>query len=109
MENGVTRETRKRLRQRDIFRGRLCAMEGGARDMRPLCRDKAVPKQMAGQPHPGPWLTKGFTGEKEGEPSCEVQDGALREATGRAGPGCTAETSSLLLGLAALQHCLFRP
>lgn len=104
-----SRETRKRLRQRDTFRSLLYAMEGGAQDMQYLCRDKAVPKQMAGQPHPCPWLTKGFTGEKEGEPSCEVQDGTLREATGRAGRGCTAETSSLLLGLVVLQHCLFRP
>lgn len=66
MENGVTRETRKRLQQCDIFRSRLCAMEGGARDMQYLCRDKAVPKQMARQPHPCPWLTKGFTGGKGG-------------------------------------------
>lgn len=68
MENGVTRETRQRLQQCGAFLDQLFNMREGAQDVHPLCQGEGRPGEpVARQPCPCP-LTKGFMGERQGDP-----------------------------------------
>lgn len=55
-------------------------------------RDKADPKQMAGQPRPGPWLPKRCMVEKQGDLPARLR---RREVMARAGSGISALSAAI--------------